>query len=101
MNEITTTDQMDARIDRVSALLAKAAPGLPILVDELDIPGVQPTAYVWVGEIGGICITGTGDGEATYAACDDLCISYRTHASAEGAVRDLARICSPAWTVAA
>ena len=101
MNEIMTTDQMDTRIDAVSALLVAAAPGLDIKVDEMTLPHCQPTAYVWVGELGGVCITGTGDDEATYAACDDLCIPYRTHATADEAVRELTRICAPAWSVAA
>ena len=101
MTEIMTADQMDARIDQVMSLLASAAPNLDISVDEMTMPNCQPTSYVWAGELGGVCITGAGDDEATYAAVDDLCIPYRTFGSADEAVRDLMRICAPAWSVAA
>lgn len=96
MTEIMTADRMDALIAEATGILAKAAPGLPILVDEMPGKDGQPTAYLWAGELDGIGIVAVSADEAVYAACDDGKITWQTFASACEAVRAVLKMGSPA-----
>ena len=93
------TETMDALVAEVTKVLAKAAPGLPIMVDEVPGQDGQPTAYLWAGDLDGIGIVAVSAAEVVYAACDDGKITWRTFSSPSEAVRAILGAGAPASMV--